>query len=315
MKSTMNSRAGRALVLIVTVIIYSMVICTEYGFDFLYAFGQEHQSKSKLSSGLNIQEIKTQFVKVGDIDMAYKKFGKGEPILLINGFGNSLDDWHPIFLQKLADNYTVITFDNRGVGNTTFGDRKFTIKQFAWDTNNFLEAINVTKTHVLGFSMGGRIAQELAVDNPDKIDKLIIHATACSGTKQEPAFPEVLNILSDKKLTADEMSEKLRTVLYPEGFDFGTLPKSKVTVSDKTIALQREAISQWPGVCKQLRDIDKDTLVIVGTEDNLAPPSNSLQISSEIPGAWLVQIKNAGHPLEMQFPEKFSNVILIFLET
>ena len=77
MKSNMNSRAGRALVLIVTVIIYSTVICTEYDYDFLYAFGRENQSKSKLSSGLDIQEIKTQIIKVGDIDIAYKKFGKG----------------------------------------------------------------------------------------------------------------------------------------------------------------------------------------------------------------------------------------------
>lgn len=311
----MNFIAVRILVSIVTVMLFSMAIGTGYDFDFLYAFGQTHESKSNLSSGLNIQEFKTQIAHVGDIDIAYKKFGKREPILLINGFGNSLYDWHPIFLEKLAKNHTVITFDNRGVGNTTFGDKKFTIEQFAWDTNNFLEAINVSQTDVLGFSMGGRIAQELAVNNPDKIDKLIIYATACSGTEQDPATPEVLKILSDKKLTADEMREKLRAVLYPEEFDFDALPKSKVIVSDKTIALQREAISQWSGICKQLSDIDKDTLVIVGTEDNLAPPSNSLQISSEIPGAWLIQIKNAGHPLEKQFPEKFSNVILVFLES
>lgn len=311
----MNFLAVGALASIVTVMLFSPVIGTGYNFDFHYTLGQAHLSNSKLSSGLNIQEFKTQIVHVGDIDIAYKKFGKGEPILLINGFGNSLDDWHPIFLEKLAKNHTVITFDNRGVGNTTFGDKKFTIKQFAWDTNKFLEAINVTQADVLGFSMGGRIAQELAVNNPEKIDKLIIHATACSGTEQDPATPEVLKILSDKKLTANEMKVKLRTVLYPEGFNFDALPKSKVIVSDKTIALQREAISKWPGVCKQLSDIDKDTLVIVGMEDNLAPPSNSLQISSEIPGAWLVQIKNAGHHLEMQFPEKFSKVILVFLES
>lgn len=311
----MNYIECKALLLIVTVVLYSTVIITGCSFDFLHAYSQTDVSKSKLSDGFSIQDFKTQIVRVGDIDMAFKMFGKGEPILLINGFGNTLDHWHPLFLEKLAKNHTVIVFDNRGVGNTTFGEKKFTIKQFAHDTNEFLEALNVTRAHVLGFSMGGRIAQELALSNPEKIDKLIIYATACSGTDQDPATPEVLKILSDKELTADKIREKLRAELYPKGFDFSTLPKSQEIILDKTIELQREAITEWPGVCKQLSDIDKDTLVIVGTEDNLALPSNSLQIATEIPGAWLVQIKNAGHPLEMQFPEKYSNIILVFLES
>lgn len=252
-------------------------------------------------------------VDIGDIEVEYHKMGNGDPIILINGFGNPLDYWPPRLLDELKQNYTVITFDNRGVGNSTAGEKKFTIEQFAEDTNKFLDAINITKVHVLGFSMGGRIAQELALSHPEKIDKLIIYATACSGTRQIPADSQVMEILSDEKTKPTEMKKKLKTALYPRGFDFSTLPKSKEIVSDKTLSLQQKAIANWSGVCNELNNIQKPTLVIVGTKDNLTPPANSLLIAKNIPGAWLIKIEGGMHPVMFQYPEKFTNIILFFL--
>lgn len=83
---------------------------------------------------INLQDIETKKIRVGDIDMAYKIFGKGTPILLINGYSAPLDFWDPILINRLASNHTVITFDNRGIGNTTLGNKKFSIHQFAQDT-------------------------------------------------------------------------------------------------------------------------------------------------------------------------------------
>jgi pimeloyl-ACP methyl ester carboxylesterase len=88
----------------------------------------------------NILEIPAKKVEVGDIDIAYKMFGKGKPILLISGSGNVMDVWPTHFLKELATNHTVIIFDNRGVGNTTVGTKSFSIGQFANDTVGLLDA-------------------------------------------------------------------------------------------------------------------------------------------------------------------------------
>ena len=242
-------------------------------------------------------------------------FGKGDPIVLINGFMNSLNDWPPIFLDKLAENHTVITFSNRGVGNTSTGDKGFSITQFAQDTSGLLDALHINKTDVLGFSMGGRIAQQLTLSNPEKVDKLIIYASGCGGKQGIPADKEVMKVLADKSIDASELKTKLRPLLYPEGFDFSKLPKSDEVVSDKTILEQQKAIANWPGVCNKLKNIDKETLVIVGSDDKLAPPANSLLISHKIPGSWFVQISGTGHALAIQMPLKFSNLVLLFLES
>jgi pimeloyl-ACP methyl ester carboxylesterase len=113
----------------------------------------------------NIQNIPVKRVHVGDIDIAYKTFGKGEPILLVSGAGGDMNAWDPSTLKVLSSNHTVIVFDNRGVGNTTTGNRPFSIQQFANDTAGLLDALKIRKADVLGYSMGSFIAQQLTVMN------------------------------------------------------------------------------------------------------------------------------------------------------
>jgi pimeloyl-ACP methyl ester carboxylesterase len=141
---------------------------------------------------INVLEIATKKVHVGDIDIAYKIFGKGQPVLLINGFSAPLDFWEPTFLGKLASNHTVVTFDNRGIGNTTSGDNKFTIPQFANDASGLLDALNISNADIIGWSMGGMIAQELALTHPDKVGKLIIYASTCGGKETVQPNPEIV---------------------------------------------------------------------------------------------------------------------------
>ena len=117
---------------------------------------------------VNIQDIPLKKVHVGDIEMAYKMFGKGDPILLIQGVGGSMDDWEPSILRELSSNHTVIIFDNRGVGNTTAGTKQFSIQQFANDTAGLLDALKIQKADVLGYSTG-----------------LIYSSTACSYSSRK----------------------------------------------------------------------------------------------------------------------------------
>ena len=127
-----------------------------------FAYGQQQPNQmnpNNIANSLEIQSIPSKKVRVGDIDITYKTFGKGDAILLISGSGNVMDVWPSSMLQELSSNHTVIIFDNRGVGNTTSGTRPFSIQQFANDTVGLLDALKIQKADVLGFSMASFIAQ------------------------------------------------------------------------------------------------------------------------------------------------------------
>jgi len=132
---------------------------------------------------INLQDILTKQIRVGDIDISYKIFGKGDPVLLIMGYATSMYGWDPTFLKGLSTNHTIIVFDNRGIGNTTVGSKNFTIEQFAADSSGLLDALKINKSNVLGYSMGGMIAQQLTLDYPDKVNDLIIYASYCGGNQ------------------------------------------------------------------------------------------------------------------------------------
>src|ERR687898_2059842 len=124
-----------------------------------------------------LDNIETKKVRVGDIDIAYKIFGKGKPMLLIPGFSMTMDMWDPNMLNRLSSNHTIMVFDNRGIGQTTAGNdpQKFSISQFANDTAGFLDALRLNNSSsnnnqpidILGLSLGGFIAQEFALTYPD----------------------------------------------------------------------------------------------------------------------------------------------------
>jgi pimeloyl-ACP methyl ester carboxylesterase len=145
---------------------------------------------------------------VGDIGMDYRIFGTGELLLLIPGFSMTMDTWDQFMLKKLSANHTVILFDNRGVGATTAnGNRSYMMEQLANDTLGLIDALNVRKpVDVLGLSMGGFIAQELALSHPEKVNKLIIFASSCGGKYAKPpqVSPEVMKDMINGNTTQDE---------------------------------------------------------------------------------------------------------------
>src|SRR5215213_3628006 len=127
---------------------------------------------------------RTEHVQVGDINIAYKQFGQGKPILLISGIGQTKEGWDPSLLSNLAaTNHTVIVFDNRGIGETTVGTKPFSIEQFANDTAGLLDALHIEKADVLGYSLGSLVAQELSLNYPQKVDRLVLHGTSCGGNE------------------------------------------------------------------------------------------------------------------------------------
>src|ERR671927_498562 len=276
------------------------------------------------TSSFDVQNIPAKKVHVGDLNIAYKVFGKGDPLLLISGSGLVMDAWDPTMLRELTSNHTVIIFDNRGVGNTTAGDKPFSIVQFANDTAGLLDALKIQKADVLGFSMASFIAQELALLHPDKVNRLVLYGASCGGKENIPQSPEVVKILSDIVNNRIQDQERALSVSYPlswiKSHPNFTIPQPTETISPDTLKKQFNIVERWfatnwRGVCGQLSKISVPILVITGTEDVAVPASNSLIIAQKIPGSWLVQIKGAGHGLMQQYPDKLSKVLETFLTT
>jgi pimeloyl-ACP methyl ester carboxylesterase len=273
----------------------------------------------------------TEHVQVGDINIAYKRFGQGKPILFVSGTSQTKDAWEPTLLLELAaTNHTVIVFDNRGIGETTVGTKPFSIEQFANDTAGLLNALNIEKADILGASLGSFIAQELTLDFPQKVDRLVLHAGFCGGT--ETIYPsgeavETIMTLSSPQalhnMTAEQQAMILAQIMFPPEW-LKEHPEILNTVielapsrsaSPEIIQQQGSASATWKGTCDRLHSITQRTLVIVGDGDLLAPAANSVMMAQRIPNSWLVIIQGTGHGMMLQVPNEFSAIIQNFLQT
>ena len=163
----------------------------------ILAYGQSDQTNSNVTNSLIIHNIPVKKVHVGDIDIAYKTFGKGDPILLVSPAQADMNAWEPSILRDLSTNHTVIVFDNRGVGNTTTGNGPFSIQQFANDTAGFLDALKIQSADIFGYSQGSLVAQQLTVTHPEKVNRLILVAASCGGKESVPPSPQLLKMVID----------------------------------------------------------------------------------------------------------------------
>jgi pimeloyl-ACP methyl ester carboxylesterase len=262
-------------------------------------------------------------VTVGDIDIAYKQIGRPDtkPIILITGASATMDMWNPLLLEQLASvNYRVIIFENRGVGESTVGTKEFSISQFANDTLGLLDALGISKADVLGWSMGGFIAQQLALTYPDKVDNLILYTTSCGGPNDRPTPPEVMQIVTNTSMSQEERMQKLAPLFFapaswfkahPDYLNYFRIPK-EFPIPQQIHLQQLDAAATWTGTCNALSSITQPTLVIVGMDDDPAP--DSLTLAEGIPGSWLIRIRDAGHGLMYQHPDEFNRILMTFLE-
>lgn len=315
--------------MILIVVYYFGLLVPNASLNYVPAAYSQNQVSSFQAEVKALDDMPARKVKVGDIDIAYKQIGNNtdKPIVLINGLSTTMDMWSPTLLKELSSsNRKVIIFDNRGAGESTAGTKEFSINQFANDTAGLLDALKIGKADILGSSMGSFIAQELALMNPNRVDNLILYASSCGGKEAIPPSPQVLQavdaITNTSSPTQEEIDRITSTVFPPDWFKVNPnyqnyIPLPKELVSPDIIQRQEEAIVSWfaTGTCNALSNITQPTLVIVGTDDIWTPAANSLMIVEKIPAAWLVQIRDAGHGLMYQYPDKFSKVVSTFLQT
>jgi pimeloyl-ACP methyl ester carboxylesterase len=286
-----------------------------------------------------MQDIPLKKVHVGDIDVAYKMFGKGDPIVLFNGASDNMDAWDPSLQKGLSSNHTVIVFDQRGIANTTAGSRPYTYQELANDTAGLLDALKIPKADVIGYSLGSYLAQQLTIIYPNKVNSLVLIGSSCGGKDHTPKPPEFLKLqaeivnksLNNVSISQEEMKSLVSASLgsgwirlHPESLDLPenmTLLQSKPGLTPETMKNQMKVgfaweATNWNGACDELAKLAKPTLVITGTDDNnYMPHANALVIAGKIPGAWLVQIKDAGHAVMDQYPDEISKILQTFLST
>jgi len=258
-------------------------------------------------------------VDVGDITLAYRSFGSGYPLMLIMGYGSTMNLWETALIQKLAMHYRVIVFDNRGIGNSTPGTNAFSIEQFADDTAGLLDALDIRQAYILGWSMGAMIAQELVLRHPEKVNKLILYAAHCDAALYPPA-PEVIQKLTDTSGTPEERGMRFISTLFPDewiqnnGQRIGEVFfRPMGIIPEETIGKQSMAIAFWTGTTERLGEIGSPVLLVAGTDDCLVIPENSRFMSKKIPNAQLEMIENAGHGLMFQYPKLFCEKVIEFL--
>ncbi|MDO9491732.1 alpha/beta fold hydrolase [Acetobacterium sp.] len=258
-------------------------------------------------------------ITVGDINMGYRIYGEGDPLILIMGYGSTMDLWEDRLIQSFAKDYQVIIFDNRGMGETSAGEKDFSIEQFAEDTYGLMESLNLKSAHVLGWSMGSYIAQELVIKYPEKFNKLVLYATTCDPSMYPPAA-EVMTILSDPSGTPEDQGARWIRLLFPADWLINHSQRIKEIfyrplglINPENIEKQSLAIEKWPGTCSQLTSLFHNTLLITGADDVLVPAENSDYMASKITNSKLAKIPGAGHGLMFQSPEQFTATVCEFL--
>src|SRR6476659_9965888 len=189
-----NRHIKKNYLFIITIVLSTLIVTSSsisnYGYYNVANIVYGQTNSTNTTALVNIQDIPLKKVHVGDIDIAYKTFGKGDPIILHNGANDGMGAWDPSFLKGISSNHTVIVFDQRGIGNTTAGSKPYSMQLLANDTAGLLDALKIQKANVLGYSLGSFIAQQFAIMYPDKVSSIILVASTCGGKDHVPRPPE-----------------------------------------------------------------------------------------------------------------------------
>ncbi len=246
-----------------------------------------------------------------------------ETLVCIMGLG-AASNWWFRQVEGLCDRYRIVTFDNRGVGESDRPQGPYTMAQMVDDTLAVMDATETPRAHVMGISMGGMIAQNLVLTRPERVARLVLACTHAGGPNIEPPDAKVVNALTGRVgnlgVAVEEMLDQVGWTLFPEDF---------LRANGRELAAAMSAHAPRPpephgfigqvmaimghNTRERLHEIEHETLVITGDVDVLVPPGNSKVLAEGLPKARLEVMEGCGHGLNMQSPADFNRRVDAFL--
>ena len=256
-------------------------------------------------------------VTIGGRELFHQRRGAGEPLLLIQGMSGTHLTWGEPFLTELAPAFDLVSYDHRGIGRSGPADEPFTIAALAEDALGVMDAVGFETAHVLGISMGGMVAQELALRHPDRLRTLTLGCTYCGGPGSALTSGDVANRIGaaltsgDRELairTGFEVNVSAAFAATDGAYDaFRAMAKS-LPAPVPVIMLQMQAIARHD-TSGRLPSLDLPTLVVHGDEDQMLPVANGRLIASLIPGAQLEILAGVGHMFWWEQPARSAELI------
>jgi pimeloyl-ACP methyl ester carboxylesterase len=272
--------------------------------------------------------VTTQFIEAAGIRFAYRRFGKtgGIPLLFNMHFTGTMDHWDPEVTDGFAKEREVILFNNAGI-STTSGEVPASIYEMARYAEAFVDALGIRKIDVLGFSLGGLVAQQITLDRPDLVNKLILVGTGPkAGEAMQTLSPEATEIFGGtyevpeelwlKVFFTDSAESQAAGRRFRDRFRQRTVERDP-EVKDTVAGAQAAALSAYNVITEDrysdLKKINQPTLVINGSTDVIVYTINSYILQQNIPNAQLILYPDANHGAQYQYPELFVQHINIFL--
>jgi 3-oxoadipate enol-lactonase len=258
--------------------------------------------------------------KIGEINLCYKTYGNGQPLIMITGFASAQNTLFSL-ARAFSKHYSVITFDNRGIGGSDKPACPYNTNMMAQDTIGLMDFLGIQKAYLMGGSMGGMVAQNIAIDYPQRVDKLVLFSTSADGQWLfdliKSTIPNWNNITSD--LTPSEIRKlvsamALRTSNQPiTRFMFVVLSRLQARVNGLTGLTGQIGAMLRHDTMERLNQIQAPTLIMTGCSDRLIAPYFSEVLASRIKGSKLVRIDRGSHVVAGEMAGKFISEVLNFL--
>ncbi len=261
--------------------------------------------------------------QVGSHMAYYDEFGAGHPLILVSGLGSTRLGWWKQ-IKPFAKKFRVVNLDNRDAGDSALGTSPYTIADMADDVAGVIKNLHLGRTHIVGISMGGMIALELAIRHPELVDKLVLVATTAGGPTSVNAKPEVAALLMHG--AGEDIETRVRrtfTMIAGEGY-MANHPEDLDRIVEDSLAkpMSLESYQRQLGACMahfrqgaadRLAQITAPMLVVHGDYDPLIPYPNGKFLAEHIKGARLVTFPGVGHISMIESPERFNQEVIEFL--
>jgi 3-oxoadipate enol-lactonase len=253
----------------------------------------------------------------GQVELSFERSGSGPPLLAIMGMSGTAAHWGEPFLEPLREKFEVITYDHRGIGDSSRVDGPFTIGDLAEDAANLLAALEIDSADVLGISMGGMIAQELAIAHPQTIRTLTLGCTYCGGEGGALTSEPVLQKLTEGMLSGDreralraawEANVSEQAAQDQELYERFRLIGMEHAVALEVIMLQMQAIATHD-TSERLSSLQMPTLIVHGTADQMLPVANAHVIHDHMQDAKLEILDGVGHLFFWEQPGRSAELL------